>query len=207
LFQFDVSPLEQQKNNREFELIVQTCIMNTIRDSIPIELLLKQYIDETQEIDVETTEKIVREPETKTDVSSSETEPETKNNASIDDNKTIDTVESVFSDSNKNEVVGEKVATSSASESVSFKDLPDMTTSELNTSTPKMDPELENTEIISLDDDTSDITNDVLKIGEDVPLKLDTDFDNNANVEPELQEATLNIEESPIDLGIEELTI
>ena len=205
LFQIDVSPLEQQKNNREFELIVQTCIMNTIRDSIPIELLLKQYIDETQEIDVETTEKIVREPETKTDVSSSETETETKNDVSIDDNKKGDTVESVFSDSNKNEVVGEKDTTSS--ESVSFKDLPDMTTSELDTSTPKMEGELENTEIISLDDDTSDITNDVLKIGEDVPLKLDTDFDNNANVEPELQEATLKIEESPIDLGIEELTI
>lgn len=200
LFQIDVSPLEQQKNNREFELIVQTCIMNTIRDSIPIELLLKQYIDETQEIDVETTEKIVHEPETKTDVSSSETEPETKNNSSIDDNKTSDTVES-------NEVVGEKDTTSSASESVSFKDLPDVTSSESDTSTPKMEPELENTEIISLDDDTSDITNDVLKIGEDVPLKLDTDFDDNANVEPELQEATLNIEESPIDLGIEELTI
>lgn len=203
LFQIDVSPLEQQKNNREFEHIVQTCIMNTIRDSIPIELLLKQYIDETQEIDVETTEKIVREPETKTDVLSSETE--TKNDVSIDDNKTSDTVESLSSDTNKNEVLGEKETTSS--ESVSFKELPDMTPSNLDTSTPKMEPELESTDIISLDDDASDINNHILKFGEEVPLKLDTDFDNNINVEPELQEATLNIEESPIDLGIEELTI
>jgi hypothetical protein len=49
LFQVDVTPLEQQKNNREFETIVQSCIMNTIRDNIPVEQLLKQYMDETQE--------------------------------------------------------------------------------------------------------------------------------------------------------------
>ena len=49
LFQVDVSPLEQQKNNREFENIVQTCVMNTIRDNIPIDTLLRQYMDENQE--------------------------------------------------------------------------------------------------------------------------------------------------------------
>lgn len=53
LFQVDISPLEQQKNNREFENIVQISIMNTIRDNIPIDQLLKQYMDETQEDDVE----------------------------------------------------------------------------------------------------------------------------------------------------------
>ena len=42
-----------------FEVIVQTCIMNTIRDNIPVEQLLKQYIDETQEVDVEKVEKVV----------------------------------------------------------------------------------------------------------------------------------------------------
>ena len=33
--------------------------INTIRDNIPVENLLKQYIDETQEVDVIKTEKIV----------------------------------------------------------------------------------------------------------------------------------------------------
>ena len=60
LFQVDVTPLEQQKNNREFETIVQTCIMNTIRDNIPIDHLLKQYMDETQEEDVTKEERIVK---------------------------------------------------------------------------------------------------------------------------------------------------
>ena len=57
LFEIDIAPLEQQRRNREFELLVQTCIMNTIRDKIPVETLLRQFIDETQEIEVTRVEK------------------------------------------------------------------------------------------------------------------------------------------------------
>ena len=60
LFEIDIQPLETQKRNREFEHIVQTCIMNTIRDRIPIETLLRQYIDETQEQEVVKVEKVVK---------------------------------------------------------------------------------------------------------------------------------------------------
>ena len=60
LFQIDITPLEQQKNNREFEVIVQSCIMNSIRDNIPIDNLLKQYIDETQDIDIIKQEKVIK---------------------------------------------------------------------------------------------------------------------------------------------------
>jgi hypothetical protein len=49
LFEIDIPSLEIQKRNREFEVIVQACIMNTIRDSIPVETLLRQYIDESTE--------------------------------------------------------------------------------------------------------------------------------------------------------------
>lgn len=59
LFEIDITPLEQQKHNREFELLVQTCIMNTIRDKIPVETILRQFIDETQEIEVSKVEKII----------------------------------------------------------------------------------------------------------------------------------------------------
>ena len=52
LFEIKISPLEIQKNNRELEIIVQECILNTIRDSIPIETILKAYMDETFEEDV-----------------------------------------------------------------------------------------------------------------------------------------------------------
>jgi hypothetical protein len=52
LFEIDIPSLDIQKRNREFEVIVQTCIMNTIRDSIPVETLLRQYIDESTEYEV-----------------------------------------------------------------------------------------------------------------------------------------------------------
>jgi hypothetical protein len=68
LFEIDIAPLETQKRNREFEHIVQTCIMNTIRDRIPIETLLRQYIDETQEIETVKVEKVVKSAEVRNDV-------------------------------------------------------------------------------------------------------------------------------------------
>ena len=52
LFEIKISHLEIQKNNRELEIIVQECILNTIRDSIPVETILKAYMDETCEEDV-----------------------------------------------------------------------------------------------------------------------------------------------------------
>jgi hypothetical protein len=59
LFEVDIADLETQKRNREMEHLVQTCIMNTIREKIPVEMLLRQYIDETQEVDVKKVETIV----------------------------------------------------------------------------------------------------------------------------------------------------
>jgi hypothetical protein len=49
-------PLQIQKNNRELEIIVKECILNTIRDNIPVENILKTYLDETLETDVEVEE-------------------------------------------------------------------------------------------------------------------------------------------------------
>ena len=49
LFETNILPLQLQKNNREIELIVKEIIMNTIRDNIPIDNLLRAYLDETEE--------------------------------------------------------------------------------------------------------------------------------------------------------------
>ena len=56
LFEKNILPLATQKNNRELELIVKECILNTIRENIPVESILKIYLDETQETDVEVEE-------------------------------------------------------------------------------------------------------------------------------------------------------
>lgn len=55
LYDKNVSPLQKQKHNREFEIIVQECILNSIRDNMPVEEILRTYLDETQEEDVEET--------------------------------------------------------------------------------------------------------------------------------------------------------
>jgi len=52
LFELNIPALQVQKYHRELEIIVQECILNTLRESIPIEAILKAYMDETTEEDV-----------------------------------------------------------------------------------------------------------------------------------------------------------
>jgi hypothetical protein len=60
LFERNIQPLQTQKNTREIEHVVKECILNTIRDSIPVESILRAYMDETDEQHVEVSE--VEEP-------------------------------------------------------------------------------------------------------------------------------------------------
>ena len=64
LFQAGIEPLQIQKNYRELEIIVQECILNTLRESIPVEAILKAYMDESIEEDVieEIKEEVTHEP-------------------------------------------------------------------------------------------------------------------------------------------------
>jgi hypothetical protein len=49
LFEKNIPPLLTQRVNRELELIVQESILNTIRDSIPTEAIIRAYMDESVE--------------------------------------------------------------------------------------------------------------------------------------------------------------
>jgi hypothetical protein len=49
LFEKNINPLQMQKNNREFEIIIQECILMAIRDSIPTESIIRAYLDESVE--------------------------------------------------------------------------------------------------------------------------------------------------------------
>ena len=64
LFEINIQPLQVQKNYRELEIIVQECILNTLRESIPVEAILRAYMDETTEEDVveEIKEEVTHEP-------------------------------------------------------------------------------------------------------------------------------------------------
>lgn len=79
LFEKNISPLQQQKNNRELEIIIQECIMNTIRESIPTEEIIRAYMDESieqeEEVYIENIEE-PEEPEEKEAMGGSESKPE-----------------------------------------------------------------------------------------------------------------------------------
>jgi hypothetical protein len=64
LFEINIPPLQVQKNYRELEIIIQESILITLRESIPVEAILKAYMDETVEEDVveEVKEQILEEP-------------------------------------------------------------------------------------------------------------------------------------------------
>jgi len=67
LFETDIEPLTQQKNFRECETICKECILNTVRESMPVEKILRAYMDETTEEEI--VEEEIVEPVKVTDVS------------------------------------------------------------------------------------------------------------------------------------------
>ena len=63
LYEENIPPLDQQRNNREMEMMVRECILEAVRESIPIESILKAYLDKTVEENVETVVTTIKEPE------------------------------------------------------------------------------------------------------------------------------------------------
>lgn len=57
LFETNISPLQVQKHRRELEMIVREEILNSIRENVPVEDILKVYLDETVEESIEVEEK------------------------------------------------------------------------------------------------------------------------------------------------------
>jgi hypothetical protein len=66
LFESNIASLQMQKNNREAEIICKECILNAIRENVPVEKILRAYIDETieeEEIIVEEKAEMVEDKE------------------------------------------------------------------------------------------------------------------------------------------------
>ena len=62
LFEKNINPLQIQKNGRELEIIVQECILTTIRESIPTEAIIRAYMDESIEQEEEVVIEQLKEP-------------------------------------------------------------------------------------------------------------------------------------------------
>ena len=89
LFEKGVSPLTHQKNMRECELLCKESILEAIRDSMPIEQILRSYIDETtdeeiiEEISKVETDEKVSEPEATEEPEKQSQETEKDNEESV----------------------------------------------------------------------------------------------------------------------------
>jgi hypothetical protein len=112
LFEINSVPLQVQRHNRELEIIVQECILNAVRESIPIESILRAYMDETVEDDVieEIKEQIVEKS------APLNAQGETEFISEIKDEKDVKSAGSV-SDSNK------KLESNDHSSSLKFNDM------------------------------------------------------------------------------------
>ena len=78
LFEMGISSLKSQRNSRELEIIIKECILQTVRETIPVEELLKLYMNETVENAIEVHEKeeiISQEPIIEKQVAGSISEP------------------------------------------------------------------------------------------------------------------------------------
>lgn len=64
LFERNIPDLQVQKHHREMEIMVQECILTTIRESIPTESIIRAYLDENQEEEEEEIIEPVPEEET-----------------------------------------------------------------------------------------------------------------------------------------------
>ena len=62
LFETNIAPLDVQKNNREIEILTRESIMEAIRDTMPIETILRAYMDETDEQNIDIEENIIETP-------------------------------------------------------------------------------------------------------------------------------------------------
>lgn len=73
LYEKQITPLQFQKNMREAEIMCKESILEVIRDSVPVEKILRAYIDETVDEEIiEETKEILTE-----DVSNNTIEPDT----------------------------------------------------------------------------------------------------------------------------------
>ena len=76
LFEKNIAPMAVQKNARELEMIIQEAIMNTIRESVPTEAIIRAYMDESEEQEEEVTIEAIEEPEILAKGEADETEKE-----------------------------------------------------------------------------------------------------------------------------------
>jgi hypothetical protein len=199
LFEMGISSLKSQKNSRELEIIIKECILQTIRETIPVEELLKLYMNETVEnaIEVHEREEIIsQEPIVDKTVAGNISEP--KHMSAKELAEEAETLSKIKAASNSNSSVSsEPSINSSSSSGVSF----NMDNNEVipieNISSEIRDDSNKDYDDDYDDDDGDDDDDDNVKlnIGDNVELSVDPfpndDDDNDSNIDLKIEEIPL----------------
>ena len=194
LYEKNLTALQKQKNMREMELLIQECILVTIRESVPTEEIIRAYMDESEEQEEEVFVEQIKEPVLTT------SEKEEEKETAKEDSETTEEIPIVPSIKNMDE---EKVVTT-----LSFNDSDSVLEGDDSVQSVEAPKTLERLEEISTtralerkmeeDDDDDDDDDERIKIStEDIDL---TGFD--VLDEPRTGGS---VDESEIKLDFEEL--
>lgn len=174
LFEKNIAPLQIQENNSKVEMIIKECILNAVRDSIPVEGILRAYMDETEEQDVEVKEVVEPLPDEPAPATVAATATAVATDTTNDDNVKV-------SSPSTTEIIEEyKKTTDFTNNTISFSDNDSVVDETGNTSiinSPKDEEnlaELEKTRVSlqSNDDDDDEDEEERLTIGENVKLDI-----------------------------------
>ena len=200
LFEKHITPLSIQKNNRELENIIKECILETIRDSIPVEILLRAYMDETEEENVEIKEEIIRTPDDDEDDKDKAVPPPTPDSMppppTTDMNRKIVGDINIETDTGNDVDVYETNVTPSINEQLTFSDVDnsvDTMGNEEKLDAPKNIEYLEDlASKRSYDDEDDEEDEELITIGDSITLDVTDINDLNDKDSLKLNELVLN---------------
>jgi hypothetical protein len=202
LFEMGISSLKSQKNSRELEIIIKECILQTIRDTIPVEELLKLYMNETVENAVEVHEReeiISQEPIIDKPVAGSISEPAHMSAKQLaEEAETLSKIKAASNSATSSEASIDMGSSVSGTSGVSFnmdnnRVIPiENISSELRDHSSKdFDDDYEDED----DDDNEDDDNVKLNIGDNVELSVDPfpsdDDDSDSNIDLKIEDIPL----------------
>ena len=202
LFEMGISSLKSQKNSRELEIIIKECILQTIRETIPVEELLKLYMNETVETAVEVHEReeiISQETIADKNVAGNISEPKHMSAKELaEEAETLSKIKAASNSSTSSEpsiTSGSKSPTLSAS-GVSFNmDNNEVIPIENISSEIRDDSSKDYDDEDDDEDDEDDNDNVKLNIGDNVELSVDPfpndDDDNDSNIDLKIEEIPL----------------
>jgi hypothetical protein len=203
LFEMSISSLKSQKNSRELEIIIKECILQTIRETIPVEELLKLYMNETVENAVEVHEReeiISQEPIIDKHVAGSISEPAPMSAKQLaEEADTLSKIKAASSASTSSEPsidMGSSSSGSSGASGVSFNMDNNQVIPIENTSSEIRDDSYKDFDDDYDDDDNDDEDDDNVKlnIGDNVELSVDpfpSDDDDDGNIDLKIEEIPL----------------